>query len=205
MSSICLLAGCIGEDTENAKMVLNVDTINFCNRTLGETVVWNDVQITNTGRSDLLLSKIAVRGDDTCAFQVFYPEQTPAGKLKTRLAPQEQNSKGFSPVTVPPDQGILLKVVYTPSEIDKADHADLVIQSNASNLVENTEKTVTTVISMCGFGAAAESSTTAAAGDAGAEEDGGLPMDGGVPCESCGKILKKGAPGCEAGYEPTVE
>lgn len=202
ISFLFLVAGCVGSGTDDAKMVLNIDAVNFCSRAVGETVVWNDVQITNTSRGELTLSNIRIRGNATCAFEVSYPRESNAGKLKTSTVKPEGKGS-FTPLTIPPFQGIVLKVAYTPSGEGVTDQAALVIASNAANLNSGSDETVTTVIPMCGEGVNADALSIDVQ-DAGIDMDAGLDMDAGIPdagaaeCKSCGKALKKGAPGCDA-------
>ena len=180
-------------------MVLNVDTINFCHRPVGETVIWSDVQVMSTGGGPLTLSKIAVRGDANCAFRVFYPETSASGKLNTRIAPDEQAGH-FAPIVIASGEAIVLRVAYTPSSDGVTDRADLVMTSNAVNISDVDQKSVTSVIPMCGMGdddASNPSDLDAGAGDV----DGGDVLDAGLACDSCGKALKKGTPGCESGYD----
>lgn len=190
------VAGCVGSGANDAKMVLNVDAINFCNRPVGETVVWNDVQITNTSRGELTLSNIAIRGNATCAFEVSYPRENENGKLKTSTVKAEGNGS-FTPLVISPHQGIVLKVAYTPSSEGEDDQAALVITSNAANLNSGSKETVTTVIPMCGVGVSADAFSTDL-WDAGIELDAGASDAGVLECKSCGKALKKGAPACES-------
>ena len=186
------VVGCVGSGSDDARMVLNVDTINFCNRPVGETVVWNDVQLLNASRGELTLSNIAIRGNETCAFEISYPRETVPGKLKTSNAKPEGSS--FAPLVVPSGQGIVLKVAYTPSGEGVTDTAALVITSDAANLNNGPNETVTTVIPMCGVGEKSDASLW----DAGVELDGGDPDAGERSCGSCGKALKKGVPGCKS-------
>jgi hypothetical protein len=198
---VFLVSGCVGgSDEQSGKIELNVKNINFCNRPVGETVVWNDVQVRNTSSGVLTISMISVRGDANCSFQVFYPWTSATGKIKTNTAPQEANAKGFDPLLIDRSASILLKVAYTPSALGVLDRADLVIKTDAVNTNENI------VIPMCGRGdfpvlydaGVFDSLDASISSDSSDPEDAGVNVDS--SCLSCGKNLKPGAPYCESGY-----
>ena len=195
-----LQSGCIGNNGPNAKIDLNVITINFCHRPVGETVVWNDVQIRNLGRDNLTISKMAIRGNATCAFEVSYPKTGANGKTMTASVPAEANAKNFSSWTIPASGAALIRVAYTPSAVGETDRADLLIESDSAKL-----DTQLVVVPMCGTGAAPASSEVSDAGDM---PDASVPTETDVDdageadeatpeCEACGARLKKGAPSCQ--------
>ena len=192
------VTGCIGRNNEETgKLEKNVDSINFCHREMNATVVWNDVQLRNTGRGELTISKMAVRGNETCAFDVSYATGATASKPKSVAVPPERNAKSFKPVTLSPSGALLIRVAYTPSEIALEDRADLLISSDAENLDKQL------VIPMCGAGWYG----TAVDGGVGAVVDGGEVVDASIEsedagidsmeCEACSAPLDKDAPYCE--------
>lgn len=188
--------GCIGEGGKTtAKLELNVDTIHFCERTVGEPFVWNDLQLINTGKGPLTIKNIELRGDTGCAFACEYRSDT-RGIVS---CPRESKGTEGALVTIPKGAARLVRLTYTPSEAGYLDEAGLVITTDADN-IGNTGEWRQRVVSMCGQGVAADTDTEAGDspdGGVGAEPDGGLTTDAGTGCGSCGKAPKKGAPGCE--------
>jgi hypothetical protein len=195
---IFVLTGCIGEGTKaTSKLELNVGSVNFCERTVGESFAWNDLQLLNTGKGPLDIQSILVRGDEGCAFQCFY---RPTGRTSLVACPPEGSGANALPASILAGETLLVRVVYTPGAEDNTDQATLVINTNADNTEpKNKNGWGQVLVPLCGTGVPAD---TDVEGDAGAdsEPDGGPSvLDGGAPgdCGDCGAPLPKGAPGCE--------
>ena len=72
------LVACIDQEaTSKSRLEMNVETVNFCQKEVGKTFVWNHLQLRNTGSEAAMVAGIAVRGDKNCAFKCFY-ERPPA-------------------------------------------------------------------------------------------------------------------------------
>jgi len=182
---IYLLTGCLGEGSKaTSKLELNVDAVNFCDRVVGESFMWNDLQIRNTGKGPLTIRSIKIRGDAGCAFQCSYNSGNGIAKC-----PRESSSSKATSVTVADGDTLLVRVIYTPSTEDEADKATLVITSDADNLGEDDVEWPVALVPMCGQGV----------GAADTEGDAGAPLVDAGPeeCGDCGGPQKKSAPGCE--------
>lgn len=181
-----VLWGCNGSG--NPKLEANVESINFCNQALGESVVWNNLQLRNVGRDILNISRIRIRGDENCAFSCEYSRD---GEILPCL--NEDDDTAQTKISIKSRRTLLVRIKYTPSSSDEQDIAALVIESNAVNLETDEEKTDLLVLPMCGIAGAGT-----VTGDAGDVQDGGL-LDAGVDVEECGAcetVPEKGAPSC---------
>jgi hypothetical protein len=222
LSVYLLLAGCIdAKATRKPKLVLNVDAINFCLKEAGETFVWNDLQLRNTGSGPVLVHGIEVRGDQGCAFQCVY-ESAPAGgegSSKLMPCPAEGKAAGFQPIEIAPDTTLLLSVAYTPAMTGQTDNAALVVTSDAANIPPEEAELKKLVIPMCGTGiepiglsdgpdterssAFPPDAGRVSESDAGREASADAETDrpgasdaGETPCPACATPPEEGAPGC---------
>jgi hypothetical protein len=189
------LSGCLGGGNETtSKLKLNADAVNFCDRVVGESYVWNNLQLRNTGKGPLTVKSIQIRGDQGCAFQCFYD----TGGGRTSKCPRESGGGSVPPVTIFKGGTLLLRVIYEPGAEEYTDRATLVIATDADNLDDDGEWH-NLLIPLCGHGVADLSPE----GDAGPDdgEDAGVSEgDAGMTgdCGDCGKPLKKGAASCAA-------
>jgi hypothetical protein len=174
LSSICIwFFGCVGTNSKGTpKLEVNVTEINFCTQPSGETAVWNNLQLRNTGKGPLEISSLRMRGDAGCAFTCSYPDARQSDAVIA--CPNEAGKDGQSKITLEAGNTLLVRIEYAPSARDSKDAAALVIKSDAENQTDNSGKAVPLVIPMCGIG------TDAGENDA----DGGL-SDAGFNSESC--------------------
>ena len=182
-----VLSGCLSDGSNTtSKLELNVDEVNFCTRPYGDSFVWNDLQLRNTGKGPLNIKSIAIRGDAGCAFECSYN----TGKGITNC-PRESAASSRAPFSVAEGDSLLVRVTYTPGEEedeDASDLATLIITTDADNVTNEETNWSVVKVPMCGWGIALPDTD----GDAGI-----LDIDAGSGgCESCGKPLKKGAPSC---------
>jgi hypothetical protein len=163
---------------------------------MDETFTWQNFQIQSTGWSDLIITNIEVRGNETCAFQVYRPAATDESPDQTYLCPGEAESSPSFELTISPGSVQILKIDYTPSAPGVVDRADLIIRSNAGSRL---------VVPMCGAGIALQQSEPEAPLDGGpdASSDGDTDVDtdtdldsGTIGCSECGDPLEVGAPEC---------
>ena len=178
------LCGCLGNSASSPKLELNVDSINFCGRPVDDTVLWNNLQLRNPSKGVLTISSISIRGDEGCAFSCEYPDPGGSGALISCPA-EGSSSRAFA---LEGGRTLLVRIGYTPSSLGESDSAALIIESDASNLIEDGAKTAVTAIGMCGFGVDETPSA-----DAGVSADGGLE---GGDCPACADLPEKGAPSC---------
>lgn len=186
--------GCIGNSTSSPKLEFNVESINFCDRALDSTTLWNNLQLRNPGKGALTISSLAIRGDESCAFTCEFPN--PGGGDKLITCPNEDDAASLPPFMIAAGATLLVRIGYTPSAVFEGDSAALIVASDAFNLLKGEEKTAVTEIAMCGFGAPADPVTA----DGGMSLDAGIPADGGPDteddCPACPDLPEKGAPSC---------
>ncbi len=207
-------ASCINSvASDKSRLELNVDTVNFCQKEVGKTFQWNDLQLRNTGSETTTVSGIALRGNGACAFQCYYerPPAMPSGEPTLEPCHEEGAGAGFGPIEIDPGTTFLMRMSYTPTGVGIVDTAALVITTDAGNQTADEEEVATLVVPMCGVGIDAPPAEPET--DAGllpeldGGEDASLPLDTAPPdtadageaCPVCGALPDKGAPGCAAG------
>ncbi len=182
------LVGCVGGNSKGTpKLEINATEINFCSRPSGETTVWNNVQLRNTGKGPLTISSLRVRGDAGCAFACTYMDPQYSDVLIA--CPSEVGGGPQAEMTLDAGQTLLVRIEYTPSAPGTPDAAALVIKSDAENQTDTSGKVVPIAIPMCGTGIDAE----------GGDADGGLldaSLDDGS-CAAC-ESLPSDAETCKA-------
>ncbi len=231
---VALFAGCTGDSGNvSPKLEVNIEIdsgIRLCQKVVGKTYQWQNLQLNNTGKGDLIVSNIEVRGDANCAFQVYREVafgEDPAGVY---LCPQEHEKKAPFEMIVPAGASRLVRIEYTPSAANVLDQAALVITSNATNIAPEEEQWKPLILPMCGRGIAEETdgrvtqngdldggvdsgfdSGTDAGGDADSDTDTDSDTDvdtdtdadteeNDLECPSCDENLAEGAPWCSGGY-----
>ncbi len=182
------------DDNGQSAMTINHQSINLCNKPVGETFSWQNFQIQNVGWSNLIIFNIEVRGDANCAFQVYRPAAKGESPDSVYLCSEEEEASPPFELTISPGRVTVLKIDYTPSAPGVMDRADLIITSNIGPQV---------VVPMCGAGIETPESneTESDAGpdaspDAATDPDNDPDSDP-VDCPECGDPLEAGAPGCE--------
>lgn len=206
-------ASCINSGaSDKSRLELNVETINFCEKEVGKTFHWNDLQLRNTGKDPTTISGIALRGNESCAYRCFY-ERPPAavgGEPTLEPCAEEGSAAQFAPIEIAPGTTFLMRMSYTPTAVGVVDRAALVIATDAGNQTSDEEETATLVVTICGKGIEAappEPGTDAGAPDPDGGVDASVPVDttspetadAGGDCPVCGAPPEPGAPGCVPG------
>ena len=182
LALLAAFAACDRGETELVgELTVTPPAVNFCYALAGEEHAWQGLQLVNDGDAPLVVTEIALRGDDGCAFRAFL-EGAGTGSGED-IAVAEEGAPGEAVGLEIPAGGVrLLRVVFTPAAKER-DDAALVIRAAADTLAADApaERTVP----VCGVGVDDLADVPKPEGDAG------------VPCEEC-EPPAAGAAGCES-------